>query len=636
MKKNKGITLIALVITIIVLLILAGVTIAMLMGDNGIITQAQEAKISTELSGYKEELEIYKISKLTENQEFLEGSLTAGKTNLSYNTQKAGETGNIKTVITSISDEYMEKLEIIKGELLINTKSKDEIKIAQSLGIEVNPYDITEEGELLSSNGNLLLMDENGTLTIPDSVTKIGEGAFANLEGLKTIIIPGSVKEIGTNAFSYNTTLETVIMQEGVEKIYSWAFAGCSNLKNVTMPNSLNFMGGMSFYYCVNLEEIVIPNKIKEIPGNCFAGDVKLKHVVLPNQLLNIKEFAFYTTGISQIEIPNTVNMIGKGAFENCNNLNNIELNNSQYYVYENGFLMPKDKTSIMFISPNYLKSVDTLKIPEGVQDFSNNIINFNNIKKLEIPSSLINVSLRIFPSSISQVIIDTNNPKYISENNLWYTKDTKRLIMCYSKEQDIRIQEGILVAEDGAFGAAVNATSITLPDSLTHISGQTFNACRNLKTIKIGRNVQEIAPIMMLFECKADVIIDEANPYYMVENGVLYSKDKKVLKACLKTFTGEFVVDSQVEKIAPNAFNNQKITKVTIPENVKEIERAAFTQCKKLQSAEIANGVTTIGERAFERCQNLNSINIDKKANSIAGAPWGAPKGMKVVNWLG
>ncbi len=636
MNKNKGITLIALVITIIVLLILAGVSIAMLTGESGVITQAQEAKISTELSGYKEELEIYKISKLTENQEFLEGSLTAGKTNLSYNTQKAGETGNIKTVITSISDEYMEKLEIIKGELLINTKSKDEIKIAQSLGIEVNPYDITEEGELLSSNGNLLLMDENGTLTIPDSVTKIGEGAFANLEGLKTIIIPGSVKEIGTNAFSYNTTLETVIMQEGVEKIYSWAFAGCSNLKNVTMPNSLNFMGGMSFYYCVNLEEIVIPNKIKEIPGNCFAGDVKLKHVVLPNQLLNIKEFAFYTTGISQIEIPNTVNMIGKGAFENCNNLNNIELNNSQYYVYENGFLMPKDKTSIMFISPNYLKSVDTLKIPEGVQDFSNNIINFNNIKKLEIPSSLINVSLRIFPSSISQVIIDTNNPKYISENNLWYTKDTKRLIMCYSKEQDIRIQEGILVAEDGAFGAAVNATSITLPDSLTHISGQTFNACRNLKTIKIGRNVQEIAPIMMLFECKADVIIDEANPYYMVENGVLYSKDKKVLKACLKTFTGEFVVDSQVEKIAPNAFNNQKITKVTIPENVKEIERAAFTQCKKLQSAEIANGVTTIGERAFERCQNLNSINIDKKANSIAGAPWGAPKGMKVVNWLG
>ena len=47
-KTNKGITLIALVITIIVLLILAGVSIAMLTGQNGILTQAQNAKKTTE------------------------------------------------------------------------------------------------------------------------------------------------------------------------------------------------------------------------------------------------------------------------------------------------------------------------------------------------------------------------------------------------------------------------------------------------------------------------------------------------------------------------------------------------------------------------------------------------------------
>ncbi len=87
-----------------------------------------------------------------------------------YNTQPQGETGTIKTIINNISDEYLEKLEVQKGKLLINTKDKDEVEIAQSLGIEVNPYDITEDGELLSSNGNLLLVDENGTLTIPASI----------------------------------------------------------------------------------------------------------------------------------------------------------------------------------------------------------------------------------------------------------------------------------------------------------------------------------------------------------------------------------------------------------------------------------------------------------------------------------
>ncbi len=57
-KSTKGITLIALVITIIVLLILAGVSIAMLTGDNGIITQAKEAKEKTEEAKIKEEQQL--------------------------------------------------------------------------------------------------------------------------------------------------------------------------------------------------------------------------------------------------------------------------------------------------------------------------------------------------------------------------------------------------------------------------------------------------------------------------------------------------------------------------------------------------------------------------------------------------
>ena len=69
--------------------------------------------------------------------------------------------------------------------------NKNQIKAAQSVGIQINPYDITDDGELLSSNGNLLLVDSEGNLSLPDSVNKVGYGAFSNVEGLKTIIIPG-------------------------------------------------------------------------------------------------------------------------------------------------------------------------------------------------------------------------------------------------------------------------------------------------------------------------------------------------------------------------------------------------------------------------------------------------------------
>ena len=107
---------------------------------------ANKAKLSSKFSEYNEELELYKQGKRIEDKEFLEGSLTAGKNFLSYNTQKEEEKSDtIKNILTTINEEDLEKFEVIKGELLINTQSKTEIDIAQSLGIAVNPYDITME-----------------------------------------------------------------------------------------------------------------------------------------------------------------------------------------------------------------------------------------------------------------------------------------------------------------------------------------------------------------------------------------------------------------------------------------------------------------------------------------------------------
>ena len=67
-QGNKGITLIALVITIVVLLILAGVTIATLTGSNGILTKANDAKFQTNLATLKEEIEVYRVGEQLNNK----------------------------------------------------------------------------------------------------------------------------------------------------------------------------------------------------------------------------------------------------------------------------------------------------------------------------------------------------------------------------------------------------------------------------------------------------------------------------------------------------------------------------------------------------------------------------------------
>ena len=212
------------------MLVLAGITISSLSGDNGILTNASKAKYATELSQYNEELQNYKTNKVLENMDFEEESLFSAENSLEYNTKPDEENGDIYDVIPSLEGSHFAgKLEVIKGELVLNSQDKEEIKVAQSVGIVVNPYEIVE-GELISSNGNLLLMDEGtGTLRLPESVTSIGEGAFANVEGLKTIIIPGSVKEIKRDAFRSNHTLEKLIIEEGVD-----------NIKEINIDNELN------------------------------------------------------------------------------------------------------------------------------------------------------------------------------------------------------------------------------------------------------------------------------------------------------------------------------------------------------------------------------------------------------------
>lgn len=639
-KNEKGITLIALVITIIVLLILSGVSIALLTGDNGILTQAKASKISTTLATYKEELELYKGEKRTENINFLDNSLNAGKVSLSYNTQKENEDGNIKTVITQINEEYIEKIEIIKGELLINTKNKQELEIARGLGIRVNPYEIID-GELTSSDGNLLLMDKNGTLIIPDSVTKIGEGAFANVSGLKTIIIPGTVKEISERAFAYNQTLERVVLEEGIEIIKENCFQNCYNLKEINLPNSLKYIGGQAFYYCTSLKEITLPPNIEKLESWTFGGDKKLEQINLNEGLKIIGSYTFCDTLFNKITIPSTVEEIGLGSFDRNTNLDEIIVKEeNKKFMYENGMLIGKNEGEILFMSSKNLENISTFKIPEGIRTFSTSIQRYNNITKIIIPSTLERMGdADELPESIKEIEVSPENKHFAvsTKDKILYTKDRKELISCFSKDENINIdvnnEIGILKLNRWAFLQATNVKIVTLPKSLTSIDAQSFSDNTKLEELKIGKNVSEINPIFKFNNYSGKVTIDPNNNYYTIEDNILYNKSKEKLVAVLSEINGPFSVKETVKEIGDLAFHGQrKMTSVNISSNVTRIGNS-FNYCE-FSEIEIPKNVEYIGASCFELNQNLERIKIHKEENSIPGAPWGAVKGIKVLEW--
>ena len=640
-EKDNGITLVALVITVIIIIILATVTLNFTFGEDGIITKANQAKYMAELSTYKEELSMWQMGKSMEHEEFEAGTLVAGENSLTYavgNQEVTG--GNIYDVIQSLrNSDFAGKLEVIGGELLLNSTNMVEIEVAQSLGIRVNPYLIVD-GVLLSANTNLALMDESGVLTLPETVTAIGEGAFADLSGLKTIIIPGTVKEIRRNAFRNNADLENVILQEGVEVIGASAFFDCTNLKNIELPESLIEIGGSAFFRCSSINNIIIPSKIETINNYTFDLCTSLTNIELPDGLQTIGVGSFQDcTSLEEIYIPGSVNSINSTAFMRCTSLNNIEVaSGNQHYKYDeaSGMLITTDGTNIVFISDAVLSSTNILNIPQGVTSFTTSISGYGNITTIIIPTSLERIgTAEMFPSTISNVEVAEGNNYFTVENECLYNKDKTNLIMCFTKDSTVELADTLTTVKDYSFRQASNIEQVDFPDTVTTIGNQLFTpGLTSLENINIGPNVISINPLFKYNNYYGEVTIDANNPNYSIEDNELYNKDKTELIAVLYEINGQYIVKEGVTKIGDYALHYRtNMTSIVLPDGLKEIGNSF--QNSGLTTIYIPNSVDTIASYAFGSAANLTQIQIDKEPGSIVGSPWGAIRGDRIVEWL-
>lgn len=106
---------------------------------------------------------------------------------------------------------------------------------------------------------------------------------------------------------------------------------------------------------------------------------------------------------------------------------------------------------------------------------------------------------------------------------------------------------------------------------------------CGKIQEIKIGSNVSGIHPLFKYTNYNGKVTIDSSNNSYIIENNILYSKDKKTLVNVLYAINGKFEIDESVEKIETHAFHNQgQMTEVVIPDSVKKIGQS-FNYCGRI-----------------------------------------------------
>lgn len=110
-------------------------------------------------------------------------------------------------------------------------------------------------------------------VTVPNSVTSIGERAFYNSRGLKEINIPSGVTRIENYTFYGCRQLSAITIPNTVTRIGNNVFSNCTALSSVTIPDSVTMIGNSVFTYCNNLSEVTIGSGITSIGQDAFSSD---------------------------------------------------------------------------------------------------------------------------------------------------------------------------------------------------------------------------------------------------------------------------------------------------------------------------------------------------------------------------
>lgn len=191
------------------------------------------------------------------------------------------------------------------------------------------------------------------SIKIPDSVTRIGEGAFAGCTSLtdvtigkgvkrieprtflgcfalKTIDLPSNITQIEEDAFYYSG-LESITLPDSIMYIGERSFYHCDELKSITLPDSIMSIEDWTFYHCINLRSVTIPLSVKSIGMGAFRDCSALKNVSLPNSIIDIGDGAFFNCrGLTTVVIPSSVKSIGIHAFDECPELTTVKYKGTQ------------------------------------------------------------------------------------------------------------------------------------------------------------------------------------------------------------------------------------------------------------------------------------------------------------------
>jgi hypothetical protein len=314
-------------------------------------------------------------------------------------------------------------------------------------------------------------------IIILPGLTTIGSEMFLGCTALKNIMIPDSVTTIGDAAFQNCISLTSITLPNSVLNIGSSAFSDCASLTNIALPETAASMGAQCFSNCVALGNVVIPNGITNIEGGTFYHCGNLTSVVIPDSILNIGSNAFFNCGsLSGVAIPASVTNIASRAFGYCSNIKRVEFEgNAPAFVAADAFTSCNYATVYYHLGTtgwgSYLGGRPTAMVEYGFEVFGSIV----TISQYKDTSSVV-----VIPDAIQDKRVGVIGANAFKNNGLLTT---------------ISMPDCVFKIDSSAFSGCTNLTNVLFGSGLSNIMASAFARCSNLKNIVIPAGVISIGP---------------------------------------------------------------------------------------------------------------------------------------------
>lgn len=493
----------------------------------------------------------------------------------------------------------------------VNDDGKTVTLVSWGTGIEANvlvasvydgmPVTAIEDGALDSAPCK--------TVTIPDSVTSIGIGAFKNCQTLEAISIPASVTDIGANTFE-----------------------GCVSLKSIGIPSSISVIPTGMFTNCEKLSLVRIKSSLKRIVMGAFIGCSKLEGIDFDGtetewNAIQKGDLWHMQSAISKINTNSgivNVQPSPTGSPENDGSEGlEYKLNGAEALLTSLGTCKDKDvviASTYMGYPVRWINAgifdgyceLESITMPETIVSIGSRA--FAECTKLE--SITLPVSLTLFYpdafagcSSLKTIELDDDNPTFkVVDNCLIETAKSTLIMTCQSS----RIPNDGSITIIGEYAlSGLQVSEIVIPEGVTTVRANALQYNKALKKISLPSTLGFL-DVNTFSGISGDVMLlfPKGHPTYTAEGNCVIDKSTKTL---IRGFAFSNIPD-WVEVIGNGAFQGCKeLEEIRFPSALRTIEQNAFKNCTSLKKIKI-DGAVTLRNYAFFGCTSLKEVELDDR----------------------